>query len=477
MHGILSSNRFLVILAVFYFFSQFCLAVNVKDFGARGDGKTDDTKAINAAVRGAVDGVVEFPRGHYRITKTVEIVLSGTNTLGLRGKGGSARIIMAGEGPAFSFIGSHDGSAAYNTVKPVTFEKERMPVVEDIEIIGANPKADGLLFHKTFMPVFKSVMIRDVHHGIHFTNRERNVIIDGCHIYHCTGIGIYLDSVSIHQMIIGDSHISYCREGGIKIRRSEIRNLQITGNDIEYNYDSARSESADIWVDCSLGGSVREGTISGNTIQAIVSPGGANIRFTGAPDNPRQTGLWSITGNHISNQSVNIELNHAQGISITGNSFIRGSVHHIVINDSKNIVVSSNVFDYNEDYYHFKNQLSPGGGISVMNGQNIILSNNIIDKSGSGTDESGGAVILRNSEDVTVTGCQIITPDHRGILVEESTGVMVSNTLVKESSGSNRMMAGIELKGACNGTVIKGNSITPGRKGQIVNNSSGAVVE
>jgi hypothetical protein len=51
-------------------------AVNVRDFGAKGDGKTDDTKAIAAAISGASDGLVEFPRGTYRITKTIEIDLS-----------------------------------------------------------------------------------------------------------------------------------------------------------------------------------------------------------------------------------------------------------------------------------------------------------------------------------------------------------------------------------------------------------------
>ena len=35
--------------------------------------------------------------------------------------------------------------------------------------------------------------------------------------------------------IIAGSHISYCRLGGVRIQGGEIRNLQITGNDIEYN--------------------------------------------------------------------------------------------------------------------------------------------------------------------------------------------------------------------------------------------------
>src|SRR5690606_7720579 len=115
------------------------------------------------------------------------------------------------------------------------------------------------------------------------------------------------------------------KKGGIKVSGSSIRNFQITGNDIEYNCDPEGVVSADILVDCSQeGSSVREGTISGNTIQAIYSSGGANIRFIGSDGNANKVGLWSITGNHIGNQDFNIDLDHSRGISIIGNTFMRG---------------------------------------------------------------------------------------------------------------------------------------------------------
>jgi len=160
---------------------------NVKNFGAKGDGVTDDTKSIISAIEGSSNGLVVFPRGSYRITRTIEIILSETGTLGLSGSGGSAKVIMDGEGPAFRFIGSHNGSSLPETVKEITWKKERMPTIANLEIVGSNPKADGLEF------------------------------------YH---------------------------------------------------------------------------TISGNTIQAIPSPDGSNIRFTGPENNNQKIGLWSITGNH-----------------------------------------------------------------------------------------------------------------------------------------------------------------------------------
>lgn len=57
------------------------LVYNVKDFGAKGDGKTDDTAAIQAAIRAAqasgswkvgdTGGIVFFPQGQYEVSSTI----------------------------------------------------------------------------------------------------------------------------------------------------------------------------------------------------------------------------------------------------------------------------------------------------------------------------------------------------------------------------------------------------------------------
>lgn len=448
--------------------------VNVSDFGAKGDGRSDDTDAIISAIKNCDDGLVEFPRGSYRITKTVEIFLPESGTIGLSGAGGSARIIMEGDGPAFRFTGTHNGSASPESVRPVTWEKERMPLVDGLEIIGSNPRADGLEFRHTLMPVLRSVLIRNVHNGITLSSRNRNVLIDGCHIYNCTGVGIFLDSVNLHQIIISDSHISYCKLGGIKIIKSEIRDIQITGNDIEYNYDAKGPVSADIWFDCSQRGSIREGTIAGNTIQAIPGPEGSNIRFTGPAGNNEQIGLISISGNHISNQTFNILLENTRGISITGNTFIRGYDRNIHIINSRNIVLSSNVTDRNKDY--FPEKLVCNDGISIENSHGIIFNNNISDGAEYGSPEKGGAINILACRDITIDHCQILNPKFRGVFIEQSKNVIVSGCLVRENE-YKRMLSGIEVKGQCQGSVIKNNLTAKGSKGDIISNSTGVLIE
>jgi hypothetical protein len=54
--------------------ARFADVVNVKDFGAVGNGVTDDTAAIQHAVDAAsFNSVVYFPRGYYKITDTIKI--------------------------------------------------------------------------------------------------------------------------------------------------------------------------------------------------------------------------------------------------------------------------------------------------------------------------------------------------------------------------------------------------------------------
>lgn len=468
--------KFLFFCFTICFGIEVAFAVNVKDFGAKGDGKTDDTGAISAAIAAAIDGLVEFPRGTYRITKTITVNLSQNGTLGLSGRGASAGIVMAGEGPAFRFIGSHDkGSALPSSVKQLIWEKERMPLIDALEIIGAHINADGIELRNTFMPTLRALLIRNVRNGIHLSSRNRNVLIDACHIYNNSGIGVFLDEVNIHQFIISDSHISYCKKGGIKVVSSEIRNFQITGNDIEYNCDPEGPVSADIWIDCSKEGSVREGTISGNTIQAIPSPGGANIRFSGFNENADKIGLWSITGNHISNQEVNIHLENTRGITISGNTFVRGYNRHLLINNCRNLIVNANVFDHNEDY--FPSQPPSYGGIYLSRSENLIISDNIIDGSGNGNKDEGGAIVVQDSREISISDCHIKNPIFNGIQIERSTNLQLRNCIITEGIKNNGMMNGIILRGICTGTLVKDNSVGRGKQAEISNNASGVLVK
>jgi polygalacturonase len=84
-------------------------SVSVKDFGATGDGATDDTTAIQAAV--AIGGSIYFPTGTYKITGQITL----TSDLEIYGDGASSLIQMADDG-FIAFSTGTSGTAKSNII-------------------------------------------------------------------------------------------------------------------------------------------------------------------------------------------------------------------------------------------------------------------------------------------------------------------------------------------------------------------------
>ena len=255
------------------------LFLTVRDFGAIGDGKTDDTKAFQRAVESG-RGDVHVPRGTYRLTKTIVVDLDRIGPVSIIGSG-TARLIMAGAGPALKLIGTHKGTADPGTVEENVWKNQRMPSVSGLEIVGAAQQASGVEVRGTMEATFSRLQIRKVLHGIHLTERNRNVIISDCHIYENRGIGIYLDHVNLHQINVGNSHVSYNAGGGIVQRGGDVRNLQVGNCDIEGNMGEKGMPTANVLIDATKG-SIGEIAITGCTIQHTHNASdSANIRIIG----------------------------------------------------------------------------------------------------------------------------------------------------------------------------------------------------
>jgi hypothetical protein len=65
--------------------------INVRDFGARGDGQADDTDAFKRAIAAASGGAILVPAGRYKIT---DILYIRKSNLVLRGEGASKSVLV-----------------------------------------------------------------------------------------------------------------------------------------------------------------------------------------------------------------------------------------------------------------------------------------------------------------------------------------------------------------------------------------------
>lgn len=455
---------------------------NVLHFGAIGDGRTDATDAIEHAVEEG-DGVLEFPRGDYLISRPIKIDLTRRplSRLAIHGSGGVARLIMKGEGPAIFIQASHSATADPSGFRPDEWQHERMPTIDGLEIIGQHANADGIRIEGVMQPTLTRLLLRQLRTGIHVTKRARNLLIDHCHIYHNTGVGVHLENVNLHQACITGSHISYCRLGGVRIENSEIRNLQITGNDIEYNNNKSHRQkfpdadgvpTAEIYIDVGEG-SVREGTIASNTLQATYSPGGANIRLIGrGGGNNHKVGMWTISGNLIGSQMNNIHLTSARGVTISGNYIYSGHHRNLLVENSRNIVVGANCFGHNPDYD--KNELATG--IRFVDCHSCNLSGVLLEDAEAGRhtvpdtiplDREGLLELIRCNR-FNISGTQVLDGTPYGIVLEDCQQTIISGCTILDDRQPQRMKAAVLWRGEGKGNTVSCSRIGRGTEADLI---------
>jgi hypothetical protein len=406
-------------------------------------GVEDATDVLQALIDGARSsgGRLAIPSRAYRITRPLKVELDKVGPVSILGDG-TVRLIMDGPGPALHLIGTHGGTAAPQTVQPNVWEKQRMPLVDGIEIIGRHPEACGLELTGTMQATITRVTVRDALHGIHLTMRNRNVQISDCHLYDNHGVGLYLDGVNLHQINVVGCHISYNDHGGIVCRNSEVRNLQVGTCDIEANMSPDGPPTANILFDC-RSGSVREAAIVGCTIQHTHNaPDSANIRFVGqSPEVADKVGNLAISDNVFSDVQWNIHLQYARGVTLTGNTFWHGQAGNLLVENSSNIVVGPNLCDRNPDYGSEDDGST--NAIIFRNCRDCTLTalhvNNVLD--------SSAAVTLDRCRWFNVSGCTVLDSDGAGFDLTDCAHCLVTGCLVRDERPASQDPVAVRVRG------------------------------
>ena len=489
----------------------------VTSFGASGDGASDDTDAILHAIADG-DGVLEFPRGTYRITRTIEIDLAAHGSLGIVGSHGTARLVMAAAGPALRIVGHHQGTAVPESRTPRTRVAERLPTVSALEIVGEHAEADGIELVETMQATFDRLLLTGLRHGVVLRVRNRNFLLSACHIYDNTGVGVFFDRCDLHQAILSANHISYNREAGVKALGGDLHNLQITGNDIEYNYDrrvdaaDRLTGSADVWFDA-VEGTASEITIASNTIQSVPSPGGANLRIAGgtmpalsalpfpgqrhgartvsgralaagepvpsitptepvASAIPLSARLIAVTGNVLGSQETNIDVSLADRVTITGNTLYDGLKGTLHAEECHHLLVSGNTFGWSAT-----EDRGMQGGVLLRNCVGANLTGLVMLDDRAGNERAGGAIALVGCRDSAVSNCQILDPRWRGVTLLDCYRVRVSDNSILDRRRPPQMLAGVEIGGDSVDNLVQNNLLSRAAGDALRCPSSGDVVQ
>lgn len=297
--------------------------VSIKDFGAVGDGITDDTSAIAAAVDSVgSNGTVFFPDGEYKITSTIQV---SNSNVWLRGEL-NARIKRYGAFTIFNVTGSYNkisdlqlmgNKASYpypayarSAIVLVTGD---FNIISDCQIEDGN--SHGILFRTGGAPQFNLV--------------QGNIVLN------CEEVGIAHDG-GVDNRILGN-HVSGCGFEGITLDQESVRCI-VDGNRLNANCQTGGVGSIGVdWTDlCVISNNVitASGTLSGITFQNNLGPSNNNTISGNVFVDNLAYGVWLkdntggscndnvISGNVFRNSgSIKIDDNCQRNI-LSGNSYL-----------------------------------------------------------------------------------------------------------------------------------------------------------
>jgi hypothetical protein len=297
--------------------------VSVKDFGAVGDGVTNDTVAIQAALNSGYS--IKLPKGNYKTSAPLTISTSGAMFYGETG----AQITKSG---------------AYDAIVITAFNWSLDHIVVNCNGFGGS----GI--------------------GI----KGGNNLVSFCEVYGSTGVanahGIYLDgtaSVCIYNRIVGNwVH----QVGGVGIASNTAPDNVRTENviyqsgleGITDDLPSYRSIIANNYIGaaCQAGGvggigidQASDGTVTGN----IINGTGSNLPAIKTQNNVGSSNFLTLTGNTLTNNS-------GGGIWLSTNGAYT----------SNNNVVSSNTFQNNTSF-DIKIDLNSAQNTVSSNGVNAVI--------------------------------------------------------------------------------------------------------
>ncbi|MBQ4575547.1 MAG: hypothetical protein IJA85_10210 [Clostridia bacterium] len=212
-------------------------AYNVKDFGAVGDGKTDDTNAIEAAIEamlfGSKGGIIYFPAGNYRITRPGFKITNGMTILGetdvLTGNAdkGEGSVILC------DFDASYTESvfmlSGGSTVSGMSFYYPKQNIESPIAYPAAIAPVGGAAFI-----TLRDIMLYNSYYGIDASGGAQHVANIAGTILH-TGINIGANA-EVSEFMNIDFNASYWNayDGTDKTKISAYTKQNATGLNVGY---------------------------------------------------------------------------------------------------------------------------------------------------------------------------------------------------------------------------------------------------
>lgn len=373
--------------------------ISVKDFGAKGDGVTDDTAAIQAALTaaGTSCGLVYFPHGTYMMSVTAGS-LTGTvipSCVEMAGESNTGAVIKlksaAFNGEWFSSNGTHN-----ITIRDLTFDGANAPINSGYGTVTTNGTAVTLV---TGTPFYTDGTWAGLPFVINYVYYTIASVTDSSHLVLTATAGVQSSavtyfSVGLMYQVIGMVNASY-----VTIRDCRFVNVFPT-------------------LVVAFYGGAGFITLDHNYIETTAASGNQNEGFNISTGGPYAMNGVRVTNNTLVHTGMDINTYgaHVEGNDISGWGYGAGITTEVsalcgynLI--SRNMLVSSTGIDTNatrpnaiEDWASYdritENFVSgmSGDGIDA-GGPNTLIANNITIDNGSSAPGAGCGISARYGND------------------------------------------------------------------------------
>jgi hypothetical protein len=375
---------------------------NVKSapYNGKGDGVTDDTGAIQAAINDAtaVNGIVYLPAGTWLFTSTT---MSNLNVAGgpgplwqhclIQGAGKEATILKASAtstGTLLSFA-----NAPYSAIRDLTIDGT----------LATSPSNYALLLNTCHYSEVSNIHVLNAYYiGIGFKScqslRIHDSVVEGSR----SGVGILTNRSDLGAPDCSGTTISYC-----SVLNSFLSGIQIleSGETVDHCYISGTSAGPYAGIYAARG--ARNCTISNNIIQNCGSVG-------------IDVSWGTLSGNGMGDSGPDI----SEGIIVVGNNCSNNGGGGMST-ASNGTIITNNIF---KDNGGNPNLTVDSEGIGVVDARNVIIKGNIIGNSNTVTIQKYG-ILFRNVYDNPIDNT-VIDNDLRGnavapVISENSTGTII----------------------------------------------------
>jgi len=311
---------------------------------------------------------------------------------------------------------------------------------------------------RTMQATLQNILVRNCRNGVVLSERNRNFVLSSSHIYDCHDTGLLFEKCNLHQVIIQGNHISYCKRAGIRQLDGDVHNIQITGNDIEYNSGSDTDVSGEIVLEAP-DGVISEYTIASNTLQATLGARGANVLILGKIETPASSvRLIAITGNVLGSRDRNVVVHNGMSVNVTGNTIYGGQTLNVAFKNCHQSLVGSNTIASRPASW----ASTARDGLLIEDCNACMLVGNIHNECRYGNALSGGTITIRNSRNISVSGCQISNSAVRGIDISTSVQCRISDNSLHNDGQNESLKQAIRIAGKSFRNVVQNNSIVWG---------------